>query len=525
MITTFYNGISGVKSHQFGLDSWSNNVANVNTYGYKSSVPRFETIFERQMDTISFNAPTASDIGHGVTVASNDIDMTAGSYVDANDSEYNMAVQGDGWFVVGTKSAITTEGQNNSYNGIYFTRDGSFARDESGYIVTSGGEYLYGVDLGKVSNGEYKTSYNNLTIEESEKKDIETLTSTDFNTLKPLQIPDNVYYKPNITTEVKTSINLNSTANINMIDKIYKDVNGDFDVEKFKKTDFNALYNIDKQKLPLQEGDTVNIKLQTTYIHDEDYAEGDAITYIDEAIQKLAGDAINPSIKVNGSEQTFSTAEDIYDYLTTNDITGDIEFTLENEYIYSISGEKGFKSVGEFMNLINSTTALSCEIDECRIAFKNSSDDTMKIQFGSSNYSFLESLGLKDFEYINIPKEEPLVTSKIASSGYSTYVEIFDENGGKNVVKTDYSLRQNTNNTDKPEMWDLVTSVYSKDDTEYKTPLSDSIKSVVTFNDGKASIDKPIELTYINNNTQKVSFDPVGVNSNSFTSNNKYEIS
>ena len=45
MNTSFYNGISGIKSHQFGLDVWANNISNISTIGYKAANPEFSTIF------------------------------------------------------------------------------------------------------------------------------------------------------------------------------------------------------------------------------------------------------------------------------------------------------------------------------------------------------------------------------------------------------------------------------------------------------------------------------------------------
>lgn len=39
---TLVNSYSGIKTHQFGLDSISNNIANVNTIGYRENIPQFE---------------------------------------------------------------------------------------------------------------------------------------------------------------------------------------------------------------------------------------------------------------------------------------------------------------------------------------------------------------------------------------------------------------------------------------------------------------------------------------------------
>lgn len=45
MMTSFYNGVSGVKTNSFGIDVYANNIANVNTTGFKYSDAQFKDIF------------------------------------------------------------------------------------------------------------------------------------------------------------------------------------------------------------------------------------------------------------------------------------------------------------------------------------------------------------------------------------------------------------------------------------------------------------------------------------------------
>ena len=56
MNSTLINSYSGIKTHQFGLDSISNNIANVNTIGYRENIPQFESLFSTNMDsTVHFS--------------------------------------------------------------------------------------------------------------------------------------------------------------------------------------------------------------------------------------------------------------------------------------------------------------------------------------------------------------------------------------------------------------------------------------------------------------------------------------
>lgn len=198
MIQSFYNGFSGVKTQQFGVDSWSNNIANVNTNGYRASTPEFENIFTTSLVAANASSPNCNTQGYGVTVSSNKIDTSMGSLVNAYGSDFNMALSGDrGWFIVGNQVGGTTNQ--------FYTRDGGFSRDASGSIVNANGEYLYGVDLNKIANNAI-TPRNDLTA------DINTLKTA--STLSPLTIPEDLRYPPQQTTFVNSAVNLNPTSSL-----------------------------------------------------------------------------------------------------------------------------------------------------------------------------------------------------------------------------------------------------------------------------------------------------------------------
>ena len=55
MNASFYNGVLGVKAHQFGLDVWANNIANINTIGFKSYTPEFASIFATTLQEAYFD--------------------------------------------------------------------------------------------------------------------------------------------------------------------------------------------------------------------------------------------------------------------------------------------------------------------------------------------------------------------------------------------------------------------------------------------------------------------------------------
>ena len=233
MVGSFYNGISGIKTHQFGIDSTSNNIANVNTTGYRGNLPEFKSLFATNLNYINSNSPINNDYNYGATVGSNAINSNDGTYVKA-DGEFNVAYSGKGWFVVGLDKGGEFDVKAPDYTGAqqnFFTRDGSFSLDGEGYLVNSSGYYMYGINLGKIAPDGTLTGTNNLE---------EDYAKLGGSKLEPLQIPKELHYKPTLTTEVNLAINLNRTQNPKGI-TILKDENGKFSMDKFLAQDVNTL--------------------------------------------------------------------------------------------------------------------------------------------------------------------------------------------------------------------------------------------------------------------------------------------
>ncbi len=148
MMRSLYSGVSGVKGHQTRMDVVGNNIANVNTTGFKSGRVTFaDTLSQTQTDA---SAPSGNvggtnpkQIGLGVGVASIDMLFTDGS-IQATGKNTDVALSGNGLFVV--KKGSET----------YYTRDGAFEFDAEGnYVLPGSGHYVQGW-MG--SNGVLNTS-------------------------------------------------------------------------------------------------------------------------------------------------------------------------------------------------------------------------------------------------------------------------------------------------------------------------------------------------------------------------------
>ncbi|MBK1963514.1 flagellar hook protein FlgE [Campylobacter novaezeelandiae] len=215
MMNAFYNGISGVKSNSFGIDISANNIANVNTIGFKNSNAEFKDVFYK---TITSQSTNPGQGGYGSTSASSKLDFSQGSPV-ASEGEFDVALQGKGFF-----------GVLGSDGGAYYTRNGSFRRDANGYLVDSYGNYVLGTmnpaftginysDRVAGLMGDYLdtgTPVNNgFTIGSNDSFTLGTTTSQGA-----IKVPVNMYLPPQVTQNVKWSgsLNTNTTTEVVKID-------------------------------------------------------------------------------------------------------------------------------------------------------------------------------------------------------------------------------------------------------------------------------------------------------------------
>ena len=125
MIGALYNGILGLTSEQKALDNESNNIANVNTVGYKSSRTSFSDLYYQ------------SGVGMG-SLGDDPTKIHNQGTLKQTESEYDFAINGDGFFEVQ---------DGNSLNPVtYYTRAGDFRRGGDGYLTNSKGMDVLGVN-------------------------------------------------------------------------------------------------------------------------------------------------------------------------------------------------------------------------------------------------------------------------------------------------------------------------------------------------------------------------------------------
>jgi flagellar hook protein FlgE len=127
MLTSLYTGVTGMDANGTGLSVVGDNIANMNTTGFKSSRVSFGDVLS---ETLTGGAG-ASQVGRGVRVSRVATQYAQGSF-ESTGNTLDLAVDGDGFFLV------------KSGNSQFYTRDGQFSPDKDGYIVNSDGYRVQG---------------------------------------------------------------------------------------------------------------------------------------------------------------------------------------------------------------------------------------------------------------------------------------------------------------------------------------------------------------------------------------------
>ncbi|MEP9411261.1 MAG: flagellar hook protein FlgE [Candidatus Brocadia sp.] len=138
-----YSGVSGIRAHQNMLDIIGNNLANINTYGYKSSRLLFSDLLSQTIAIGTNGNPM--QVGKGVKFASITSNFSQGT-LESTNNVFDLAIQGEGFFVV------------NGGGKDFFTRVGAFTTDVNNYLIDSNTGYKVLDTNGKEINIPYDST-------------------------------------------------------------------------------------------------------------------------------------------------------------------------------------------------------------------------------------------------------------------------------------------------------------------------------------------------------------------------------
>lgn len=137
MIRSLYAAVSGLRNHQIRMDVIANNVANVNTTGFKSSRANFQDVLSQTLRAAGdagegFGATNPAQVGLGMSLAGISMNFAQGALQNTGRT-LDVAIQGNGFFVI---KKLAEEEMH------YVTREGVFFIDNEGYLVNSNGYFV-----------------------------------------------------------------------------------------------------------------------------------------------------------------------------------------------------------------------------------------------------------------------------------------------------------------------------------------------------------------------------------------------
>lgn len=182
MMRSMFSGVTGLRNHQIKMDVIGNNIANVNTVGFKKSRVTFQDTLSQTMRGAA--APQGNrggtnpmQVGLGMTIASIDT-IHSPSSAESTGNMTDMAIEGDGYFI------LQGEGLDQ-----YYTRAGNFGFDTNGNLVNTA---------------------NGLKVLGWQTDDFKLPSDRSPQDIGPIQIRKGMMVQPSDTTEVYFSKNLNA---------------------------------------------------------------------------------------------------------------------------------------------------------------------------------------------------------------------------------------------------------------------------------------------------------------------------
>jgi len=131
ILNSLYSGVSGLQANGQGMSIISDNIANVNTVGFKKSRGNFQDL----MSMTVLGVGNISQIGMGTALMNVQQLFNQGSFENSSNAT-DMAINGGGFFIV--------NGTVNGVSGSFYTRAGQFVFDKDGYMVNQDGLRIQG---------------------------------------------------------------------------------------------------------------------------------------------------------------------------------------------------------------------------------------------------------------------------------------------------------------------------------------------------------------------------------------------
>jgi len=558
MLKSLYSGVSGLQSHQIAMDVESNNIANVNTTGFKYSRANFSNILAQTQSIATapqgqLGGKNPVQVGLGTTINSTTTIYSQGS-IQNTDKNTDVAIQGDGFFIVSPDSG-------NTYK---YTRAGDFKFDAAGNFVDNNGYIAQGWLKDPVTGKVDSTA--------------------------PIE---NINISPGLTTpaqptrEVVLKANLNSGPVVESFSPAYRVKSGepnsvtnpgegdaiDANGNPINSGDVGVMFNETGEAFSLQEGQGIWASfLNSTFTSDDVSDGGDSDEWIKfeldngdieeikftfkdgnsaEENAAIEADAINAKSAITGVEAKVDGAKVVLTNtngsdsashnIRVNDVSSDKTglaagdgATTAYRYQYdpaassTLAGEdKTFTTIADLRYALeveannvdtddDGDTGSNIEVivnEQGKLQINNpggSEDDyDMNIKMTAMNASSVAGGGITENEKFTRNMEAMNAVLPIASGGtsysqsfnaatHSSSIDIFDSLGSKHTIRMEF--RKTAVDVTTGSTWDMRISVPEPGTIDTLAPTNEKNGSVRFNNDGSLATYNPPNVSFSANN-------------------------
>ncbi|MDD4504859.1 MAG: flagellar hook-basal body complex protein [Sulfurospirillaceae bacterium] len=306
MNSSFYNGVSGIKTQQFAIDVQANNIANINNSGFKGSTPEFSTLFSTTLTGAYFSL--ANDKGLGAQSQTTSLNLEQG-VLENTDSPFDLAIQGEGWFGV--------QGQNGK---TYYTRAGAFSIDAAGSLVDASGNYLMATSGNNIAAttldaktlAQFGTYYKAATSAPAIPYAITAMDNVPLGSVgaqTKVTLPDFLYYPPIATSKVSYGSNLDPTIETDAV------------VVPLSSADYTPTVTPTTGRVSLSGGVSNTTALQNP-------KEGDTVTI---TLTDIDGKTLNISTQLDASKNWSIANYDVSNLNVASDLTASVSVKSTQE--------------------------------------------------------------------------------------------------------------------------------------------------------------------------------------------------
>ncbi len=403
MLRSLFAGVTGLQSHQIAMDVESNNIANVNTIGYKYSRANFSDLLAQTSQIATapqgdLGGKNAVQVGLGTTVSSVTRIMTQGS-IQNTDKNTDVAIQGDGFFIVSSDGGSTYK----------YSRSGDFKFDAAGNFVDNNGFVVQGwlrdPDTGKVD-----------------------ATAPIAN----IQIPPGLTTPANASTQVVLKANLSSSGTVTQFSPTYQiDASG------------NVTTSDGRTAIPEDMGVMFN-------------ASGEAFQLTPVAAGPIGGQGITVSFdggatpttrdfRYTSGAQPVGLVGTTYYFNTTKDLRAGLQDLADDA---SSTATIEINEQGKFI-LKNPDTGATSDPLTVAVSAIVDTDTVENVKFTNAFATMAGAL----------PEGTALKQSQALNAAtHSASIDIYDSLGSKHTVKTDFR-KQSINTVNGAAEWNYTISV------------------------------------------------------------------